>query len=684
MKSTVSILIFLGLLSSCNIKDPFNSSIDRGDREPYSSGGGYSTFTLVTEFQSRIETYDSCESLQQDLEQRLDNVNRYYDEFVPWWETGETSSSGSQASQSSQVEEDVSEVSTNEDSITNVQEQGIDEADFVKRNAFHIYVLRQNKIEVIDRNSLAVIGQISVAGDDSNTDYYWRAMNAITNRSMFAHDQRLTVISQSQEDVIVEVFETTAGEVPTRILERRTQGSLIDSRYKNGFLFLATQDNVAVTIEYDPERSWWQHWELVSEQFADGTFRGVPCEQVLKSPANDWPGAITRLASIGVNQTVGAIPVQEVMATGALANDIYMGPSSIILHGYNSMTPYLYWARSRLMQTPITEISYDSNTGALSPKGRAILNGYIPKGQWSFKELSDGTISVATGTWGPLEVPEGSEINVSQNLEVGQNHLWLLKAEDGVHKILGSVINFGKPREDIRAVRYIDDKAYIVTFEKTDPLYTINLADRLAPRVEDALEIPGFSMYMHPIGEQYLVGVGFEAIDQGSFSLFQGIKVSLFDISTGKSVPTDRKVFGDRGSFSDVTGNHHAFFFNAEDQSFAVPMTTLGYADTNNSPREYGQELTFSGAIVFGIEAGLLVEKARISHDDLITSKCAANSRGRWWTQGGDSLDINRMFVHDNKVISVSRFGLKVHDPVSYDVSQVTFFTANDELCGGY
>jgi uncharacterized secreted protein with C-terminal beta-propeller domain len=56
---------------------------------------------------------------------------------------------------------------------------------------------------------------------------------------------------------------------------------------------------------------------------------------------------------------------------------------------------------------------------------------------------------------------------------------------------------------------------YVVTFRQTDPLYTIDLADPERPRVRGELKIPGYSAYLHPIGEDLLLGVGQDATEEG-------------------------------------------------------------------------------------------------------------------------------------------------------------------------
>ena len=359
------------------------------------------------------------------------------------------------------------------------------------------------------------------------------------------------------------------------------------------------------------------------------------------------------------------------------AQDIYVGSSNILLYGFNSWTPYLQQDWEAEWTTPVTEIYYNRETGDLKAQGRVSLPGTIASQEWSFKQLSDSSVAIATTTRNPLTSVES--FKVSENLEVGRNHLWVLKSENQVLKSLGSIINFGKPREDVRAVRYIDDMAYIVTFERTDPLYAINLSNREAPKVEDALEIPGFSMYLHPLSDQWLAGVGYDAEDRGDTSFYQGIQVSLFDISSQKTIQMDRKIFGTRGSYSDVTGNHKAFFFDSERSVFGVPMT-LREGDSTDlfTLNPFG----FSGMTLFSPSADGLIEKARITHSDFVQEYCGdPNNNWRGWQSSIDSLDINRAFIHEGRVVSISRFGLKAHHVDTYEVESITRFSDGARYC---
>lgn len=132
----------------------------------------------------------------------------------------------------------------------------------------------------------------------------------------------------------------------------------------------------------------------------------------------------------------------------------------------------------------------------------------------------------------------------------------------------------GKPNEDIYAVRFFDERAYIVTFERIDPLYVLDLSDNENPRIAGELEIPGFSTYLHPLGDDYLVSIGQGASLSGSID---GIKVELFDVrDIAKPLSLDRQLVGGEGSWSDALYDLRGFNFLkvGDDQlRFTLPIT---------------------------------------------------------------------------------------------------------------
>jgi len=141
----------------------------------------------------------------------------------------------------------------------------------------------------------------------------------------------------------------------------------------------------------------------------------------------------------------------------------------------------------------------------------------------------------------------------------------------------------GKPREDIYAVRFYGERAYVVTFERKDPLYVLDLANPAAPQIAGQLELPGFSTYLHPVGDDYLFSFGYET-DANGFPI--GIKAGLFDIRNLSSPQLiGQHLLGDNLSHSQALYDHRALsFLQASDDQLRISLPLVSY--NNNSSSE--------------------------------------------------------------------------------------------------
>lgn len=111
--------------------------------------------------------------------------------------------------------------------------------------------------------------------------------------------------------------------------------------------------------------------------------------------------------------------------------------------------------------------------------------------------------------------------------------------------------------EQIFAVRFLGETGYVVTFRQTDPLYVIDLSDASNPTVAGELKIPGYSAYLHPLGDGKLLGLGQDADDNGRVL---GTQLSLFDVSN-PSDPIRIDTVTLEGGWSQAEGDHHAFTY---------------------------------------------------------------------------------------------------------------------------
>ncbi len=139
---------------------------------------------------------------------------------------------------------------------------------------------------------------------------------------------------------------------------------------------------------------------------------------------------------------------------------------------------------------------------------------------------------------------------------------------DGSLDEIGHVGDMGVG-EQVHSVRFLDDLAYVVTFRQIDPLYAIDLSDARAPRVLGELKIPGFSEYLHPLGDGLLLGVGREV--DPTTGVDEGLKISLFDVADPLQMnERDQIVVAD--GWSAVSNDHQAFSWDPIRRRAIVPV----------------------------------------------------------------------------------------------------------------
>jgi len=144
------------------------------------------------------------------------------------------------------------------------------------------------------------------------------------------------------------------------------------------------------------------------------------------------------------------------------------------------------------------------------------------------------------------------------------NALYTLSTVDDALLIQGALSGLGKEGEIIRSVRFMGDRAYVVTFKQSDPFYTLDLSDATNPQKVGELNISGYSSYLHPIDENHILGIGRDADGEGRTT---GLKMELFnieDFANPTSVAT--QPFGNRYSYSEMESNHKALAYRPSDK----------------------------------------------------------------------------------------------------------------------
>lgn len=206
----------------------------------------------------------------------------------------------------------------------------------------------------------------------------------------------------------------------------------------------------------------------------------------------------------------------------------------------------------------ISKFSLEGNDITLAAVGEVKGN---PLNQFSMDEHNGYFRITTTSGW-------GEDIN---------NRLYIL--DEGL-TIVSEIEKLGKPGERLQSTRFMGDVAYLVTFQQTDPFYVIDVADPEAPVVLGELEITGFSTYLHPIDKDHILGIGFEADEEGRRI---GLKLSIYDVTDQTNpVETYKHVilYEEHGwNWSSVTYNHKDLLFDSAKGIIGFPFSSDVYED---------------------------------------------------------------------------------------------------------
>lgn len=480
--------------------------------------------------------------------------------------------------------------SKEEFSKTNVQVEGVDEADIVKTDGNFIYYLTNSELTITDVNNVKLASKVEF----DNKEF--------SPQEIFLKDNKIVVIGITNRKVEKKNIANTEEYYPTNEtyttakiynIEDRTnpklertielEGYYLSSRMIGDNVYLISNKNIYAYL-----CNYYKATQLDEEEFKP-KYVDTATGESIKSINFDCIYYIpefedTNYLNIAAFNITNNEPASINSYLGA-GNQMYASSTNL----YITKTKYNYDDETDI-NTEIYKFNLKDATCTFSKTGEvpgSVLN------QFSMDE-NNGYFRIATTD------------STSWDSESNTNNLYVLNEN---LEIVGKVEGLA-PGERIYSVRFMGNRAYMVTFVQTDPLFVIDLSDPTNPTVLGELKIPGYSTYLHPYDENHLIGFGENTkvvnYGYGDQVVTDGMKMALFDV-TDPNNPTEMYSvnIGGKGTYSELLYNHKALLFSKEKNIIAFPISTTG--------EDY--EVTFQGAIVYGLslENGF-EEKGRITN----------------------------------------------------------------------
>jgi len=545
-------------------------------------------------------------------------------------------------------------------SQTNVQVEGVDEADIVKNDGKYIYILNQDQMVIVD------------AYPAENAEIVWEDDIEGRPQNLFVNNDRMVVFTVTDDQSLmiqpfdfmprprytqntkVLVYDISDRSDPEVVHEYDLTGSYFQSRMIGDYVYFVVTDSVYYYNHYvdlpviregagiavkpdiyyfgNPEDNYVFHtvasFNVNDDDINAETYLMGYSNTMMVSEDNiyiayrknyNWRWYQDDREEKFFNVVVPLLPkdvqnkiedikdenyetYEQWIKISEVLNDMYDSMSdkeaeAFVEKIYDAVNEYEVKQEIDRSRTVIHKIAIDK--GDIEYQGSGEVQGYLLN-QFSLDE-HDGNLRVATTT------------NIWRGGRISYNNVYVL---DEDMEQIGELEEIA-PDETIYSTRFMGDRLYMVTFERVDPLFVIDLSNAKKPKILGELKIPGYSDYLHPYDETHIIGIGKETEDNkwGGVSI-KGVKLALFDVSDVENPEVvDTYEIGDRGTDSEALRDHKAFLFDKEKNILVIPVKEV--REKRYYDRGYYWERVWQGAYVFSLtpKDGFDV-LAKISHQE--------------------------------------------------------------------
>jgi uncharacterized secreted protein with C-terminal beta-propeller domain len=497
-----------------------------------------------------------------------------------------------------------------EHSTTNVQEAGVDEPDIVKTDGMRIVAVAQARVHLIAVNG-GTMSLRSTLPDPMVRNVFLSGDRVLVFSSQTVKPSE-PGSSRAGQQAELSMYDISNLSNPQHLASLTIDGDVLDARLVGSQVRVATvsaPDVDAPSPVYSPDgeisqkskdelrtaiaKTTVDNW-IPAYTLRDGAGAQVANGRLVDCADLAHPEKFSGLDTLAVSSFDIGSSLQSRNTVGVIAGgqQIYATDTAT----YVSTTD---WSRDgSAAETSLHKFS-TTPSGATTYQGSGEVPGTLLN-QYAMSEY-DGVLRVASTV-----SERRGWVNSRQATE---GLVTTLAEQDGALRQLGQVGGLGRQdNESIRAVRFIGELGYIVTFRQTDPLYVLDLRNPASPKVLGELKIPGYSGYLHPIGENLLLGVGQSGLDSSTPTPSRrsgqiGLQFSLFDISDPASPRRiDTQTYG--GGSAAAEFDPKAFLYWQPRNLIIAPTNLHG---------DYRGHGAFSGLVLLRANQDGLVELGRIA-----------------------------------------------------------------------
>lgn len=538
-------------------------------------------------------------------------------------------------------------------SETNVQVQGVDEADLVKTDGKYIYTVNEDSVEIIQAvpaDQMKKVAEIQFEADN------------FSPQEIYIDTDRLVLIGSYWEENKEKVpYYTWWGRYGTRILLYDTSdlknlrlmrqedlpGEKISTRKVGDYLYFAISQN----LDFAAVKNEKNYLPYYTEQTPYSVGEKTSKKEIRLENVSYFPDCIQpQYLLVGGLQLKDLKQPASVQAYLADGNALYANQEHmyVALQTWgtaqravpaNGLEPVESITDEPSEKTHIYRFAFRKMK--LVCDGECVAPGRILN-QFAMDEYNGNfRIATTTGyTW-------------ATGKDASRNNLYIF---DPDLKELSSITDIA-PGESIYSVRFMGDKAYMVTFRTVDPFFVLDLSQPAAPKIAGQLKIPGYSDYLHPYDETHIIGFGKETITLKDDAYYLGMKVALFDVSDiSKPIEIGKVTIGDRGTESELLNDHKALLFDKTKNLLAFPVTVMSLNGKPVVRTEYGYsypeygDFSYQGAYIYRLDAKKGFDfKGKITH----LSDEAYEKAGSYW-YGSEKNVVRRILLIGDQLYTVS------------------------------